>query len=67
LVILDGIVVSLPGNLPVFNGGVLREAYNMNRQTPHEPEFKLEGPNTLWLIPIEAKKSWAAMKLTRLE
>jgi hypothetical protein len=46
---------------------VAKATWDMNRQTPHEPEFKLEGPDTLWIIPEGAKKVGLRMKLTRLE
>lgn len=46
---------------------VAKNPWDMSRQTPFEPEFKLEGPNTLWLTPIDAKKVGLRMKLTRLE
>ncbi len=55
------------GSTVVMRPIVAKATWQMNRQTPHEPEFKLEGPNTLWLIPIEAKKVGLRMKLTRLE
>jgi hypothetical protein len=47
---------------------VAQKTWHMNRQTPHQPtEFKLEGPNTLWLTPPGAKKVGLHMKLTRVE
>jgi hypothetical protein len=46
---------------------VAKATWQMNRQTPSGHEFKLEGPNTLWLIPAGAKKVGLRMKLTRLE
>jgi len=47
---------------------VAQKTWHMNRQTPHQPtEFKLEGPNALWLTPGGAKKVGLSMKLTRLE
>jgi len=45
---------------------VAKATWHMNRQTPQEPEFKLEGPNTLWLIP-KATNVPLRIKLTRLE
>ncbi len=55
------------GSTIVMRPIVAQKTWNMNRQTPHQPEFKLEGPNTLWLTPPEAKKVGLRMKLTRLE
>jgi hypothetical protein len=46
---------------------VAKTTWDMNRQTPHECEFKLEGSDTFWLIPIEARKVGLRIKLTRLE
>jgi hypothetical protein len=48
---------------------VAKTTWDMNRQTPSEPEFKLEGSNTLWLIPTQkgARNVGLRMKLTRLE
>ena len=48
---------------------VAKATWEMNPQTPQEPEFKFEGPNTFWLIPTteRAKKVGLRMKLTRLE
>jgi hypothetical protein len=40
----------------------------MTRETPTIWEFKLEGPNTLWLIPTgELTTTEPRYKLTRLE
>ncbi len=56
------------GSTIVSHPIVAQKTWHMNRQTPHQPtEFKLEGPNTLWLTPLEAKKVGLRMKLTRLE
>lgn len=55
------------GSTVVMRPIVAKTTWDMNRQTPHEPEFKLEGSNTLWLIPAEAKKVGLRIKLTRLE
>jgi hypothetical protein len=55
------------GSTIVMRPIVAKTTWDMNRPTPHEPEFKLEGSNTLWLIPIEARKVGLRMKLTRLE
>jgi hypothetical protein len=48
---------------------VAKTTWDTNRKTPDEPEFKLEGSNTLWLIPTgqKATKVGLRMKLTRLE
>jgi hypothetical protein len=39
----------------------------MTRQTPITREFKLEGANTLWLIPTGQSATEPRVKLTRLE
>jgi hypothetical protein len=39
----------------------------MNRQTPITWELKIEGPNTLWLIPIGQSPTQPRVKLARLE
>jgi len=39
----------------------------MTRQTPITWEFKLEGPNTLWLIPTGQSPTEPRVKLMRLE
>ena len=39
----------------------------MTRQTPITWEFKLESPNTLWLIPIGQSATEPRIKLSRLE
>ena len=39
----------------------------MTRQTPITWEFKLEGPNTLWLIPIGQSATEPRIKLRRQE
>ena len=46
---------------------VAKTTWDMNRQSA--PEFKLEGSNTLWLIPTAkgARNVGLRMKLTRLE
>jgi hypothetical protein len=55
------------GSTVVMHPIVAKTTWDMNRRTPHQPEFKLEGSNALWLIPAEAKKGGLRMKLTRLE
>jgi len=55
------------GSTIVMRPLVAKTTWDMNRQTPREHEFKLEGPNTLWLIPDGAKKVGLRIKLTRLE
>ncbi|HEV2829592.1 MAG TPA: hypothetical protein VGW76_18480 [Pyrinomonadaceae bacterium] len=55
------------GSTLVLRPIVAKTTWDMNRETPHESEFKLEGPDTLWLIPKGAKKVGLRMKLTRLE
>src|SRR5215475_2770433 len=42
---------------------VAQATWHMNKQTPREHEFKLEGSNTFWLIPAGAKKVGLRMKL----
>jgi hypothetical protein len=54
------------GSTVVMHPIVAKTTWDM-RTTQHEPEFKLEGSNTLWLIPAEAKKVGLCIKLTRLE
>ena len=54
------------GSTVVMRPIVAKNTWDMNRQTPQEPTFKLEGPNTLWLIPT-ATNVPLRMKLTRLE
>ncbi len=54
------------GSTVVMRPIVAKATWHMNRQTPQEPEFKLEGPNTLWLIP-KATNVPLRIKLTRLE
>ncbi len=51
----------------VMHSIVAKTTWDMNRQTL--PEFKLEGSNTLWLIPTAtgARKGGLRMKLTKLE
>jgi len=39
----------------------------MNRQTPINWEFRIEGNNTLWLTPMGQSSSEPKIKLTRLE
>jgi hypothetical protein len=39
----------------------------MTRQTPITWEFKLEGPNTLWLIPTGQSATEPRVRLTKLE
>jgi hypothetical protein len=39
----------------------------MDRQTPISGELKIEGPNTLWLIPIGQSPNQPRVKLARLE
>ena len=55
------------GSTIVMRPIVAKQTWDMNRQTA--PEFKLEGSNTLWLIPTSegATKVGLRMKLTRLE
>ncbi len=57
------------GSTVVMHPIVAKETSEMNRHTPQEPEFKLEGSNTLWLIPTVkgARDVGLRMKLTRLE
>jgi hypothetical protein len=55
------------GSTIVMRPLVAKTTWDMNRQTPRQHEFKLEGPNTLWLIPAGAKKVGLRIKLTRLE
>jgi len=57
------------GTTMVLRPIVAKTTWDMNRQTPSEPEFKLEGSNTLWLIPTQkgARNVGLRMKLTRLE
>ncbi len=57
------------GSTVVMRPIVAKTTWDMNRQTPQEPEFKLEGSNTLWLIPTVkgATDVGLRMKLTRLE
>jgi hypothetical protein len=57
------------GSTMVLRPIVAKTTWDMNRQTPQEPEFKLEGSNTLWLIPTQkgARNVGLRMKLTRLE
>jgi hypothetical protein len=54
------------GSTVVLHPLVAKTTWDMNRQTPHGTEFKLEGSNTLWLIP-KATKVPMRQKLTRLE
>ncbi|PWT89659.1 MAG: hypothetical protein C5B55_11020 [Blastocatellia bacterium] len=44
---------------------VAKDSWDM--KTDPAVEFKLEGPDTLWLIPAAARKVALSMKLTRLE
>jgi hypothetical protein len=54
------------GSTVVMRPIVAKATWDMNRQ--NAPEFKLEGSNTLWLIPTgDATKVGLRMKLTRLE
>lgn len=46
---------------------VAKSVQVMSGQTPLELTFKLEAPNTLWLIPAEGATGQAKRKLTRLE
>lgn len=57
------------GSRVVMRPIVAKEPSDMNRQTPMESEFKLEGSDTFWLIPTAegATKVGLRMKLTRLE
>jgi hypothetical protein len=57
------------GSTVLMRPVVAKTTWDMNRQTPHESEFTLEGPNTLWLIPTGkgARNVGLRMKLTRLE
>src|SRR5215510_12934883 len=55
------------GSTVVLHPIVAKTTWDMNTQTPREPEFKLEGSNTLWLIPAEAKTVGLRIKLTRQE
>jgi len=55
------------GSTVVMHPIVAKEPADMNKQTPQGPEFKLEGSNTLWLIPTGARKVGLRIKLTRLE
>jgi hypothetical protein len=54
------------GSTIVMRPFVAMATWHMNGKTPHDPEFKLEGSNTLWLIP-KATKVPLRIKLTRLE
>jgi hypothetical protein len=54
------------GSTIVMHPIVAKATWDMNRESA--PEFKLEGSNTLWLIPTgNAAKVGLRMKLTRLE
>ena len=55
------------GSTVVLHPMVAKTTWDMNPQTPQEPEIKLEGSNTLWLIPAAARKVGLRIKLTRLE
>jgi len=57
------------GSMLVMRPIVAKNVWDMTRQTPQEPTFKLEGPTTLWLIPTgdKAEDVGLRMKLTRLE
>jgi hypothetical protein len=46
---------------------VAKSANQMTRTTPISWELKLEGPNTLWLIPKDQSPTEPRVKLTRLE
>ena len=57
------------GSTLVLRPIVAKATWDMNRPTPQQPEFRLEGSNTLWLIPTAkgARNVGLRMKLTRLE
>jgi hypothetical protein len=55
------------GSAVVMHPIVAQATWHMNRQTPRETEFILEGANTLWLIPSGAKKVGLRQKFTRIE
>ena len=47
---------------------IVSKAANQMRGESHSVEFKLEGPNTLWLIPTEEESAIEPrIKLTRVE
>jgi hypothetical protein len=46
---------------------VAKTTWDMSKPNPQGSEFRLEGSNTLWLIPTGARKVGLRMKLTRLE
>ncbi len=54
------------GSTVVLHPIVAKTTWDMNRQTPHEVEIKLEGSNTLWMSP-KATKVPMRHKYTRLE
>jgi hypothetical protein len=54
------------GSTVVLHPIVAMTTWHMNRPTPQGSEFKLEGSNTLWLIP-KGTKVPMRQKLTRLE
>lgn len=57
------------GSRIVMRPIVAKNPWDMTRPTPQEPEFELQGPNMLWLIPTAAGATRVGlrMKLTRLE
>jgi hypothetical protein len=58
----------IKGSTIIRHAIVAKNVGNMTRGTPSLQEFKLEGPNTLWLLPAaSAPATEPRVKLTRLE
>ena len=58
----------IKGSTIIKRSMVAKSVRVMTRETPTIWEFKLEGPNTLWLIPTgELTTTEPRYKLTRLE
>jgi len=58
----------IQGSTIVRHPIVTKNVGNMTRGTPSFQEFKLEGPNTLWLLPTAGTPATEPrVKLTRLE
>lgn len=57
------------GSTIVMRPIVGKNPWDMTRHTPYHPEFRLEGSDTLWLIPTDegARRVGLRMKLTRVE
>ena len=64
----NGGTYEIKGSTLIRRVTVAKSARIMTRGVPHIQEFRLEGPDTIWLIPIaEESATEPRIKLTRLE